>query len=89
MKATRTPQRSASHQVKMGQSGEAVNDGGDKAGSGGNGHADKVFSTGAARIFGNGVGADVEAGEPAGAAEEKEEADEGAELDELDARSRD
>ena len=62
-----------------------MNDGGNDAGGGRDGHPDEVFAVGAAGIFRDGVDADVEAGETAGSAEKEEKADEGAELNELEA----
>src|SRR6202034_4572327 len=70
---------------KDGKADESVNDGCEDSGGGRDRHADKILAIGAAGILGDGVDADVEAGEAAGAAEQKEEADECAELHELEA----
>ena len=59
-------------------SDKRVNDGGNDARCSRNGHADEIFAIGTARIFGNRVDADVEAGETGRSAEQEEEADEDA-----------
>ena len=63
-----------------GQADEAVYHRGDDAGGGRDGHANEVLAPGAAGVLGDGIDADVEAGETAGSAEQEEEADEGPEL---------
>ena len=62
---------------------EEVDGGGQQAGRGGNGHADKVLAIRAAGVARLGIVADVEARQPRDSADEKQKADESAGLEQV------
>ena len=73
LRPTKQTQMMAIHQASTGYAVAKMDGGGEQAGSGRNGHADKVFAVGPAGIARLGVVADVEAGQARDSADEKQE----------------